>query len=71
MLSFKQLHFYMDYLKREHCVVMDSCESGLYCFHIPIWDRMEREISDALLPVAFSAAWMLVAKKYVLPAVLI
>ena len=42
-----------------------------YSFHIPIWDRMEREISDALLPVAFSAAWMLVAKKYVLPAVLI
>lgn len=48
----------------------ESIGLGFYViYHIPIWDRMEREISDALLPVAFSAAWMLVAKKYVLPVV--
>ena len=49
--------------------MLESIGSDFYCFHISISDRMEREISDALLPVAFSAAWMLVAKKYVLPAV--
>lgn len=60
----------MDYLNESIFVCWrESIGLGFYCFHIPIWDRMEREISDALLPVAFSAAWMLVAKKYVLPAV--
>ena len=49
--------------------MLESIGSDFYCFHISISDRMEREISDALLPVAFSVAWMLVAKKYVLPAV--
>ena len=48
----------------------ESIGLGFYViYHIPIWDRMEREISDALLPVAFSAAWMLAAKKYVLSMV--
>lgn len=46
--------------------MLESIGSDFYCCHIPICDRMESEISDALLPVAFSAAWMLVAKKYVL-----
>lgn len=48
---------------------MDSCRSDFYCFHIPISDKTEKEISDALLPVAFSVDWILVAKKYVLSAV--
>ena len=48
---------------------MDICKSDIYFFHIPILDKMEKEISDAWLPVAFSVDWMLVAKKYVLSAV--
>lgn len=44
-------------------------KKNLGYFHIPILDKMENEISDALLPVAFSVDWMLVAKKYVLSEV--
>ena len=48
---------------------MGIYEPNLDCFHISISDKMEKEISDALLPVAFSEDWMLVAKKYVSSAV--
>ena len=57
----------MGYLKGS-IISFNKCLS-FYCFHIPISDKMAREISADLLPVAFSVDWMLVAKKYVLSAV--
>ncbi len=47
---------------------MGFSQIRFYSFHIPILDKMAREISDALLLVAFSVDWILVAKKYVLSA---
>ena len=43
-------------VSRQMSVRVGTASIFLVIYHIPIWDRMEREISDALLPVAFSAA---------------